>query len=100
AQWRHWGVEPSSVVGHSMGEVAAAHVAGCLSLPDAVSVICRRSRLLSRMSGLGVMAQVELSLEEAESRLSGLESRVSVGVSNSARSTVLSGEPEALRGLV
>ena len=46
ALWRSWGIEPDAVVGHSMGEVAAAHVAGALSLDDAARVICRRSRLL------------------------------------------------------
>ena len=61
ALWRSWGVEPAAVVGHSMGEVAAAHVAGALTLEDAARVICRRSRLLRRVSGQGAMAVVELS---------------------------------------
>ena len=94
--WRSWGVTPDAVVGHSMGEVAAAHVAGALSLPDAVSIICRRSRLLRRISGQGEMAVVELSLGEAEAALVGYEARLGVAVSNSPRSTVLSGEPAAL----
>ena len=80
----------------SMGEVAAAHVAGALSLEDAVAIICRRSRLLRRISGQGEMAVVELSLGEAEAALRGYEDRLSVAVSNSPRSTVLSGEPAAL----
>ncbi|WP_437313181.1 type I polyketide synthase [Sorangium sp. So ce385] len=96
ALWRSWGVQPDAVVGHSMGEVAAAHVAGALSLEDAVTIICRRSRLLRRISGQGEMAVVELSLPEAEAALRGYEDRLSVAVSNSPRSTVLSGEPAAL----
>ena len=96
ALWRSWGVQPDAVVGHSMGEVAAAHVAGVLSLEDAVAVICRRSRLLRRISGQGEMAMVELSVAEAEVALSGHEDRLSVAVSNSPRSTVLAGDPAAL----
>src|SRR5262249_54969758 len=75
ALWRSWDVQPDAVVGHSMGEVAAAHVAGALSLDDAVAVICRRSLLLRRISGQGAMAMVELSLGEAESALRGYEDR-------------------------
>jgi acyl transferase domain-containing protein len=55
ALWRSWGIEPDAVIGHSMGEVAAAHIAGALTLEDAARIICRRSRLLSRISGQGAM---------------------------------------------
>ncbi len=96
ALWRSWGVEPDVVVGHSMGEVAAAHVAGALTLADAVSVICRRSRLLSRISGQGEMAVVELTAAEAAALLAGYEDRLSVAASNAPRSTVISGDPAAL----
>ncbi|UQA61054.1 type I polyketide synthase [Polyangium aurulentum] len=96
ALWRSWGVEPDCVIGHSMGEVAAAHVAGALSLEDAARIICRRSRLLRRVSGLGAMALVELTMKEAELALVGYEERLGVAVSNGPRSTVLSGEPMAL----
>lgn len=94
--WQSWGVQPHAVIGHSMGEVAAACVAGALSLEDAASVICRRSRLLKRISGNGQMALVELSMKEARLAIEGLEDRLSVAVSNSSRSTVLSGDPSAL----
>jgi acyl transferase domain-containing protein/acyl carrier protein len=94
--WRAWGVVPDMVVGHSMGEVAAAHVAGALDLVDAARVICRRSLLLRRVSGRGGMAMVELTLEEARVAIRGLEDGLSVAASNSPRSTVLSGEPHAL----
>ncbi|WP_315833556.1 non-ribosomal peptide synthetase/type I polyketide synthase [Bradyrhizobium prioriisuperbiae] len=94
--WRSWGVEPDVVVGHSMGEVAAAYVAGGLTLADAAKVICRRSRLLKSISGQGEMALVQLPADEAQAALSGYEAQVSVAVSNSRRSTVLSGEPAAM----
>ena len=61
ALWRSWGIEPQAVVGHSMGEVAAAYIAGALNLEDAARVICHRSRLVRRVVGEGAMAAVELS---------------------------------------
>nr|QVV57687.1 polyketide synthase [Myxococcales bacterium] len=100
ALWRSWGIRPDCVVGHSMGEVAAAHVAGLLTLQDACSIICRRSKLLTRISGMGAMALVELSMQEASHALAGYQDRVSVAVSNGPRSTVLSGEPQALELIV
>ena len=96
AHWRAWGIEPAAVVGHSMGEIAAAHVAGALTLSDAASVICRRSRLMKSLSGRGRMALVELSRAEAERALRGHEAHLSVAVLNGPRSTVISGEPVAL----
>jgi myxalamid-type polyketide synthase MxaE and MxaD len=98
--WRSWGVEPAAVVGHSMGEIAAAHVAGALSLADAARIICRRSELMRRVSGQGGMAVVELGLDEARAALAGREDRLSVAVSNSYRSTVLSGDVAALDELL
>jgi acyl transferase domain-containing protein/surfactin synthase thioesterase subunit len=94
--WRSWGVEPDAVIGHSMGEVAAARVSGVLTLEDSAKVICRRSRLLRRVSGKGAMALVELGLPAAEQALDGYEDRLGVAVSNGPRSTVISGDPGAL----
>ncbi|MFE3928041.1 acyltransferase domain-containing protein [Streptomyces sp. YIM B13508] len=96
ALWRSWGVEPDAVVGHSMGEVAAAHVAGALSLEDAARIICLRSRLLRRASGQGAMLAVELTMDEARKALAGREHAVSIAVNNSPRSTVLSGDRDVL----
>src|SRR5579863_8209696 len=64
ALWRSWGIEPHAVVGHSMGEIAAAHVAGALTLEDATRVICRRSRLVKPTIGHGAMVAVELSIAD------------------------------------
>nr|CAD89776.1 MelE protein [Melittangium lichenicola] len=97
AHWRSWGIEPDAVVGHSMGEVAAAYVAGVLSLDDAARVICRRSILLRRVRGQGGMALAEISLAEARAALVGYEDRLSVAASNGPTTTVLAGEPNALR---
>ncbi len=80
---RDWGVEPDYVVGHSMGEAAAACAAGALSVEDAGAVICRRSRLLRSVAGQGAMYSVELSVADAQAALAGHENLVSVAVSNS-----------------
>src|SRR5205085_5599096 len=77
ALWRSWGIEPDAVVGHSMGEVAAAYVAGALKLKDAARIICCRSQILKRVSGRGAMATVELSLEQALKALAGYEEHLS-----------------------
>jgi phthiocerol/phenolphthiocerol synthesis type-I polyketide synthase C len=100
ALWRSWGVEPDAVVGHSLGEVAAAHVAGALSLEDAARVICGRARLLGRAAGRGAMVAAELSVAEAEELIAGQQSRVAVAAANSHRSTVLSGDRAVLTDLV
>jgi myxalamid-type polyketide synthase MxaE and MxaD len=100
ALWRSWGIEPQAVVGHSLGEVAAAYVAGALNLDDAIRVICHRSRLFKRTVGQGAMAVVELSVEEARRVLVGYEDRVSIAVSNGPTSTVLSGDPAALAAIL
>ncbi|WP_437786878.1 type I polyketide synthase [Sorangium sp. So ce1097] len=100
ALWRSWGIVPNAVVGHSMGEVAAAYVAGALSLEDAARIICWRSRLLRRVSGQGAMALVELSRPQAEELLRGREHALFVAACNSGQSTVLSGDPAAIDGIL
>jgi myxalamid-type polyketide synthase MxaD len=96
ALWRSWGIEPDAVVGHSMGEVAAACVAGALTIEDAARVICLRSQLLRRVRGKGGMAAVELSLEDTARAIAGYETRLSIAVSNSPSSTVISGDVDAI----
>ncbi|MGP3967557.1 type I polyketide synthase [Streptomyces sp. 6N223] len=107
AAWRGHGVEPAGVIGHSMGEVAAAVVAGALSLPDGVRVICRRSALLERIAGDGAMASVELDAAtvEAEIAEAGTEGdphsgRVSVAVLAAPGSTVVAGDTARVHRLV
>lgn len=99
ALWRAWGIEPAAVVGHSMGEVAAAHVAGALSLDDAVRIICRRSQLMREVSGQGAMAAVDLPLIEAQ-QAAAAYTALSVAVNNSPRATVVAGDPAAVQELM
>ncbi|MET0404594.1 MAG: type I polyketide synthase, partial [Cystobacter sp.] len=100
AVWRAWGVEPDAVVGHSMGEVAAAHLAGVLSLEDAARIICQRSRLMLDVAGQGAMAMVELGVKQLEPRLASYGSALCVAASNSTRSSVVTGEAAAVERLL
>ena len=100
ATWlRAHGVRIDAVVGHSMGEVAAACVAGALSAGDAARVIVHRSRLLKTIAGRGGMLLVELSAADAEAALAPWRDAVTVAVINGPRTTVLSGETAALDSL-
>ncbi|QUR66890.1 sulfolipid-1 biosynthesis phthioceranic/hydroxyphthioceranic acid synthase [Mycobacterium spongiae] len=98
---RTYGVRPGAVVGHSLGEAAAAVVAGALSLEDGARVICRRSRLMSRVSGSGAMASVELPALRVNSELMtrGIDDVV-VSVVASPESTVIGGTTSTVRDLV
>ncbi|MFF0717651.1 type I polyketide synthase [Micromonospora sp. NPDC003816] len=96
ARYRAAGVEPDAVVGHSMGEIAAAYLAGALSLDDAARIVCRRSALLLRIAGQGEMLLAALPTAAAEELVTGHEHLVSVAVCNSPTSTVLSGDPVTL----
>ncbi|MGH7554436.1 MAG: type I polyketide synthase, partial [Longimicrobiales bacterium] len=99
AQWRHWGIQPAVVVGHSMGEVAAAHVAGALTIEDATRVICRRSRLLKSLAGRGGMSVVEMEADAVGRAIATYGGQVSIAATNSRRSTVVSGDLDALDAL-
>ena len=96
ALWMSKGIFPDVVVGHSMGEIAAAYVAGNISLDDAAKIIITRSKLMKQLSGKGEMGATDLTVEEASDLLKGYEDRLSVAVMNSKNSTVISGEPTAL----
>ncbi|MFP5361144.1 MAG: SDR family NAD(P)-dependent oxidoreductase [Thermoleophilia bacterium] len=100
ALWRSLGVEPAVVVGHSQGEIAAAHVAGALSLEDAARVAALRSAALVELAGAGGMMSVFLPPSEVLERIERFGGRISLASYNSPRSTVLSGEPQALRELL
>ena len=100
AWWRSLGIEPAAVIGHSMGEVAAAHVAGAVSLDDAMEVVCQRSALMQTTRGRGGMALVELTADEAEARIASYRGALTVAALNAPRSTVLAGDPAALDALL
>ncbi|WP_344316675.1 SDR family NAD(P)-dependent oxidoreductase, partial [Acrocarpospora pleiomorpha] len=101
AVWESLGVRPDAVVGHSQGEIAAAVVAGGLSLQDGARVVALRSRLIGeQLAGLGAMASVALPVEQVRERLSSWDGRVSVAAINGPRSVVVAGEVQAVDELV
>ncbi|WP_077042226.1 type I polyketide synthase [Rhodococcus sp. MTM3W5.2] len=98
--WDAFGVRPAAVVGHSQGEVAAACVAGALSLRDGARVVCLRSKAWTRLSGKGAMASVALSYEAALARIERFDGRLSVAAVNSPSVVAITGEEAALEALV
>ena len=92
ALWRSWGIAPAAVFGHSAGEVAAAYIAGALSLEDAVLVMFHRSRLLRRTAGQGTMLAAGIPREEAERLVKWHKAAISIAAINSPLSVTLSGE--------
>ncbi|MGW2181825.1 type I polyketide synthase [Streptomyces sp. NPDC001732] len=100
ATWQAHGVQPAAVIGHSMGEAAAAVVAGALTLADGVRVICRRSALLERIAGTGAMASIGLARTTTETTLADAGAdAVSVAVLAAPDTTVISGDPDQITRL-
>jgi polyketide synthase 5 len=101
ATMKSYGVRPGAVIGHSLGEAAAAVVAGALSLEDGLRVICRRSRLMSRIAGAGATASVELPAQQVLTELTarGINDVV-VAIVASPQSTVIAGATPTVRDLV
>ncbi|WP_445785684.1 type I polyketide synthase [Streptomyces malaysiensis] len=100
--WRSLGVVPAAVIGHSQGEIAAACVAGALSLRDAARVVALRSQAIGRvLAGKGGMVSVALPVVEVRERIASWgEERISVAAVNGPSSVVVSGEPTALDELL
>ncbi|MCU1501770.1 MAG: short-chain dehydrogenase, partial [Ilumatobacteraceae bacterium] len=98
--WRSWGVVPSAVVGHSVGEYAAAHVAGLFSLEDGLSLIATRGRLMQALPGGGRMVAVFASREDLEPVLVAHAATVSIAAVNGPASTVISGDGSAVQAVI
>ncbi|HEY2084797.1 MAG TPA: SDR family NAD(P)-dependent oxidoreductase, partial [Mycobacterium sp.] len=98
--WRSIGVRPDAVIGHSQGEIAAAYVAGALSLRDAARVVTLRSKLLLALSGRGGMASLACGTDQARELLTPYGDRVSIAAINGRSAVVLSGEVAALDEIV
>ncbi|BAJ32820.1 MULTISPECIES: type I polyketide synthase [Kitasatospora] len=98
--WRSLGIRPAAVVGHSQGEIAAACVAGALTLEDAARVVALRSRALPALSGRGGMVSVALPADQVRERLGRWDGRLAVAAVNGTSSAVVSGDTDALDELL
>ena len=96
ALWRSWGIIPEAILGHSVGEIAAAHVAGAIKLEDAARIVVHRGRLMQAASGQGGMAAVEISVSEAKEFIVKRGLEVTIAAANGPRSVTLSGATDAI----
>jgi phthiocerol/phenolphthiocerol synthesis type-I polyketide synthase A len=97
--WRSYGIQPDAVIGHSMGEVSAAVVAAALSPAEGLRVIATRSRLMSRLSGQGAMALLELDPDSTEALIAD-HPGVTLAVHASPRQSVIAGPPAEVDAVI
>ncbi|NXS36175.1 PATK synthase, partial [Pomatostomus ruficeps] len=96
---KHWGIKPVAAVGHSVGEIAAAHIAGYLSLADAVKVIYHRSRLQAKTASGRMLVVGNIPVEEIAERLHPYSGKVCIAAFNSPISCTLSGSVDAVEAV-
>lgn len=96
-QFEHWGVRPDFVVGHSVGELAAATAAGVFTLPDVCAVLAERIRLFRAKTTVGgAMVALRVTEDEARESLAGLADQAAISAVNAPRSVVISGDRDVV----
>lgn len=98
--WRSWGLSPSIVMGHSVGEYAAACVAGVFSFEDGLKLIAERGRLMQALPSGGGMAALFVTEADAAERIKSFGNKVSIGALNGPEETVISGDADAVAAVV
>ncbi len=98
--WRSWGVIPAAVIGHSVGEYAAACAAGVFSVEDGLRLIAERGRLMQSLPPGGMMAALFAPIEEIEAAVAPMRDRVAIAAINGRRSVVISGETSAVEAVL
>jgi acyl transferase domain-containing protein/acyl carrier protein len=96
ALWRSWGVQPDYLLGHSVGEVAAACVAGVFSLEDGMKLIAARGRLMGALPQEGAMMAVTATVDAVEQAIAPYADRVAIAAINGPTSVVISGHQDAV----
>ena len=100
AQWRALGIQPDAVLGHSQGEIAAAYVAGALSLRDAAKVVTLRSKAITAIAGTGGMVSIPRSVQQVWALIEPWGKSISLAAQNGPSSTVVTGNAAALDALM
>lgn len=91
-----WGLKPDFLMGHSLGEISAAHVAGILSIDDACTLVAARARLMQALPVRGAMVSLEANEQEVLAQLENVQQQVAIAALNGPRSTVISGDEAAV----
>jgi acyl transferase domain-containing protein/acyl carrier protein len=98
--WESWGVIPSAVIGHSVGEIAAAHIARAIDLDEAMRIVVLRGKLMESATGSGRMAAIFAPSADVQREIAAFGAKLSLAAVNSPQSVVVSGEPGAVEAIL